>query len=168
MPRPATPLPSAEEFYRRLDRPPWQALSSVELAKLLGCPLNFVWNVTMRGTGPEPEPGDTHVRASNRRFFLPCLVLAWLSAREGSPVPAWAWSRRWLAEHRLLRAEADPAQVLNAVRHLAQSRILRPKWKVRPAKHLARLEAVHADLAAAGDAAPSRDPEGARIASTGC
>jgi hypothetical protein len=169
MPRPATPLPSAEEFYARLDRPPWQALSSVELAKLLGCPLNFVWNVTMRGTGPEPEPGDTHVRASNRRFFLPCLVLAWLSAKEGRPVPAWAWSRRWLAEHRLLGADADPAQVLTVIRHLAQSRIWRPKWKVRRMKYLARLEAVHAaDPAGAGEAAPSRDTEGARIANTGC
>jgi DNA replication protein DnaC len=66
--------------------------------------LNSVWNWTMRGTGP--EPGDTHVRAANRRFFLPCLVLAWLSAKEGSPVPAWARSRRWLAEQPPTRRRA--------------------------------------------------------------
>jgi hypothetical protein len=121
--------------------------------------LNSVWNWTMRGTGPEPEPGDTHVRAANRRFFLPALVLEWLSAKEGNPVPAWAWSRRWLVEHRLLGPEADPAQVLTAVRHLAQGRLMRPKWKVRRTKHLARLEAVHAADPAAGEMIPSRSPE---------
>lgn len=167
MPKARTPLPTAEEVYARLDRPPWQALSSVELARLLQVHLNSVWNWTMRGTGPEPEPGDTHVRASNRRFFLPCLVLAWLASREGRPVPAWAWSRRWLAERRLLGAEADPAQVLTAVRYLAQSRLMRPKWKVRRTKHLARLEAVHA-ADPTGEVALSRDAEGARTAGAGC
>jgi hypothetical protein len=166
MPKARTPLPTAEEVYARLDRPPWQALSSIELARLLGVHLNSVWNWTMRGTGP--EPGDTHVRAANRRFFLPALVLEWLSAKEGNLVPAWAWSRRWLVEHRLLGAEADPAQVLNAVRHLAQSRIWRPKWKVRPTKHLARLAQVHAAGPVAGEANREHGMEGARLAGAGC
>src|SRR3954467_9875044 len=120
MPRPSTPLPSSEELYLRLDPPPWHAVSSVELAKLLGVHLNTVWNWKLRGNGPGAEPDDVHVRASNRVFYLPANVLAWLSAKEGAPVEAWEWNRRWLMEHRRYldcrtREDAGPAGVLFVV-----------------------------------------------------
>lgn len=143
MPRPTAPLPTTDEVFERLDRPPWHAVSSVELANLLGVHLNTIWNYTLRGTGPTPEPPNAHVRASNRRFFLPCIVLAWLSAREGAPVAAWEWNRRWLAENGLLDArdpDPGPAGVLRVIRALDAIRVLPRRWKVRAPHHLASLE----------------------------
>lgn len=147
MPRRAAVLPSADEFFARLDRPPFHAVSSVELAALLGVHLNTVWSWTMRGTGPEPEPPGAHVRSSNRRFFLPCIVLEWLSAREGTPAPAWEWNRRWLAARGLVdnrTLDLDPAGALAVIRHLSAINYPPRRWKVRPPGHLASLEAAHA------------------------
>ena len=77
----------------------------MDLAKLLGVSLNYIWNHRMKGTGPEPEPEGVVIRSSNRRHYLPCLVLEWLSTREGSPTPAWLWCRRYLLEQGLVYAD---------------------------------------------------------------
>lgn len=144
MPRPASPLPTADAFYRSLDRPPWHGLSSMELSRLLKVPLNYVWNHTMRGQ-LEGEPPEIHVRASNRRLYLPCLVLTRLAQRDGETIPPWAWCARWLIEHHLLSAEREPtpAAVRHAVLHLERGgRVLRRRWKVRLDRWLDRLEEV--------------------------
>jgi hypothetical protein len=138
MPKKRSILPTAEDVFARLDRPPWHAVSSAELAKLLGVHLNTVWNWTMRGTGPEPEPGDVYVRASNRRFFLPSVVLAWLSGQ-----PAWAWSGRWLVDHHMLGPDPTPDRVRAAVAAIERGNVLRRRWRVRPDRYLERLREVH-------------------------
>lgn len=145
MPRPATPLPTANDFYDRLDRPPWHGASSVEVADMLGVPLNYVWNGVMRRTFAEPEPGNIHVRASNRRFFMPAIVLEWLSAREGNPVSAWTWARRWLADHHGLTPETpgydSPTWVVGAIFTLEHLRLAGPhKWRIRLDRYLDRLD----------------------------
>ena len=132
-------MPTAEDVYGRLDRPPWHCASSAELAQLLGVHLNTVWNWTMRGAGPNPEPGDVHVRASNRRFFMPCVVLEWLSKQE----PAWTWSARWLTDHRLLGPDPTPEGVRTAVEAIERGNLLRRRWRVKPDRYLARLREVH-------------------------
>jgi hypothetical protein len=139
MPRERTRLPAAEDVYGRLDKPPWHGASSAELAQLLGVHLNTVWNWTMRGTGPEPEPGDVHVRASNRRFFMPSLVLAWLSGEE----PAWTWSGRWLVDHHMLASDPTPDRVRAAVEAIDRRNVLRRRWRVKLDRYLARLREVH-------------------------
>jgi hypothetical protein len=167
VPRPATVLPTAEEVYARLDRPPWRAVSSVELAGLLGIHLNTVWNWTMRGTGPEPEPEGVHVRASNRRFFNLAVALAWLADRDGAPVEPWRWCRRWLAERRLCDGrfpDPDAAEVARVVAHLETwqpfLRLHRRRWRVRESAYLSRIAELLSQPVAAPPAASSAMPGG--------
>src|SRR4051812_27785452 len=126
MPRPTTPLPTADDFYDRLDRPVWHPMSSAELAVAIPCHPNTVWNWKLRGNGPAYESDRLVVRASNRVFYLPCLVLAWLSSKEGTSIPAWIWARRWLVDRHGLRPETrgydDPAWIASAVTSVEQCR----------------------------------------------
>jgi hypothetical protein len=139
MSRSQTLLPAADDVFNRLDRPPWQAVSSMELSKLLGVPLNWVWNTVMRGSGPAPEADALHVRASNRRFFLPAVVLAWLSNREGTTIPPWQWNRRWLSNSLLTTEQATVKDTSDLIQLLEKGTILKRKWKVRLPLYLARL-----------------------------
>src|SRR5690349_4302994 len=146
MSRPATPFPSTEELYQKLDRPPWRALSSRELCEVMGISINWAWNQTMRRTGPEPEPGGIHVRASNRRFFMPAIVLELPSAREGARVEAWRWSRQWLVDYCGLTPEMleydSPRYVAYLVLSTEERRLVpHGRWRVRKAAYLDRLEA---------------------------
>jgi hypothetical protein len=115
MPRHPTPTPPATEVFAALDRPPWHSWSSQELAQVLSVPLNWVWNHTMRQTGPEPDPAGLQIRCSTRRFFNCSVVLSWLSQREGEPIEPWIWCRDWLASRYLLRPDATASEVLSAV-----------------------------------------------------
>jgi hypothetical protein len=145
MARPATKLPTTIEVYERLDRPPWHAVSSHELANLLGVSIQWVWNWTMRETGPEPEPGNIYVRASNRRFFLPANALSWLSAREGNPTTPLAWCGRWLVERGIRDAEsveADPDNLRRFILCVERFGKWRRMWKVKLEPYLERLDAV--------------------------
>ena len=117
LPRSITQLPLSITVFENLgSHPPWHCLSSHEVADLLGISVGTVWNWTLRGHGLIPEANGMHVRASTRRFFFPCLTLEWLAAREGEPVPAWAWCRTWLAAKRLIEPDATAGEVLAAVK----------------------------------------------------
>jgi hypothetical protein len=116
----------------------------MDLAKLLGVPLNYIWNHRMRGTGPEPEPEGVVIRSSNRRHYLPCLVLEWLSTREGSPIPAWQWCRRWLAEHHMVPPDEVQTQIALAVPSMESRPYMQRqrRYRVRQEAWLARLREV--------------------------
>ena len=143
MPRPTVPLPTAADLYAKLgSHPPWHTRSTKEVADLLGTYPGVIWNWNLRGYGIAPEADGLHIRASTRRFFFPCLILEWLSQRQGDPVPAWTWCRTWLAERRLLRPDAGPEDVLAAVRAIEKSGTFRRKWRVRKDRYEARLTEI--------------------------
>lgn len=132
MGRPATILPTADDIYNRSVQPTWRAVSSVELSELLNIHLNTIWSWTLRRQGPAPAPDGLHVRASNRRFFALAEVLAWLSAKEGTPRPAHYWLRRWVVDHGYMNAEAphDPQQLRAAIRYVEGRNDPPRKWKI--------------------------------------
>jgi hypothetical protein len=116
-------------------------VSSVELADLLGVHLNTIWNWTLRRTGPPPEPDNIHVRASNRRFFLPAIVLEWLSTRDAEPIPAWTWCQRWINTRKTCPID-DQAKVANLVLGAEQMNAFHRKWRVRLPAYMGRLRSV--------------------------
>jgi hypothetical protein len=144
---PVTLSPAAEVLARfGTERPLWHAIGSLELTRLLGLHPNTVHNWKMRQTGPDPEPAGLYRKTGNKVLYRPDLVLVWLSARQGKPLPAWAWVRRWLLARRMLRVEAsEHADIIVAVTALErpQPPIFQHRWRpADPARYLERLRAT--------------------------
>ena len=77
------------------DRPPWHAISSLELAAALGISLQTVANWRIRGVGPSALPKGLY--PGNRSYYLAETVLTWLSSRFGETRSGWLYSRDYLA-----------------------------------------------------------------------
>jgi hypothetical protein len=144
---PVTLSPAAEVLARfGTERPLWHAIGSLELTRLLGVHPNTVHNWKMRGTGPEPEPAGLYRKTGNKLLYRPDLVLAWLSVRQGEPLPAWAWVRRWLFARRILRVEAsehgDIITAVMAFEGMGKPIFRHRWWPADTARYLERLQAT--------------------------
>src|SRR5947208_4818915 len=96
MPRRAV-LPTADEFFTKIyDKglPPWSAVGTVELARLLGVHQQTLWNRSVRGQMPPAEEPGLYRRTGNRKLYRIDAVLGWLPGGDG-PAP-WDWARRYL------------------------------------------------------------------------
>lgn len=138
-------LPTSEETWSRLDRtqPPWHAIDGQSLSRALGVGVNWTWNAVLRGTGPEPEPVGAYRGTSNRRLFLPIVVLPWLERKVGEPAPrpSSAWAVRWLAECGHVNRELSPEELWAWVELLESRHIIKRKWRVASVRaYLARLD----------------------------
>ena len=90
------------EFYERLkgseliDLPPWQFVSSPDLAKALGVHLQTLSNWRLRGVGPAAAPADWF---KGRAIRYPIgQVLSWAHEQAGKHVEPWEFSGRWLRD----------------------------------------------------------------------
>jgi hypothetical protein len=90
------------EFYERLknsdlaNAPPWQFVSSPELAKALGVHLQTLSNWRMRGVGPAAAPGDWF-KGRPIRYQIG-QVMSWAYEEAGKAVEPWEFFGRWLRD----------------------------------------------------------------------
>ena len=131
MPKKQADLLNAEKVFSRLDRPPWFSISTQELSLLLNVNPASLWNWELRRTFAPAEPLGSHIRAGNKRMYIPAVVLSYLSRREGSVVEPWQWVRRWLAARSMVSATAEPGAVLAAVLAISKVKVFKAKWKMR-------------------------------------
>src|SRR4051794_15021773 len=173
MGRPRIVLPvTADQFFEKacLDqrRPPWTAIGTTELARLLDINPQNLWNWGVRRTGPTPEasPGQVYrIGRAKLTVYRLDRVCEWLDP-EGRPL--WHWARRFLTEKFVWVPDDDdtddgpPAtveEVLAAIAYLERGK--RPsfwhrQWRWRSAE--VGLDALREDYLAppAADPAPSR------------
>ncbi|MEQ8936651.1 MAG: hypothetical protein RIE56_12755 [Amphiplicatus sp.] len=113
-----------------LDRPPWDALTSVELAEVVGASIQVLANWRLRKKGPEALPLGLY--RGNRTFYLVAEVERWLRHLEGAKMSAWQVVAEWLQNRYYfpvpLETEAQTWCVAEQLRG----------WKIWPLKHRPR------------------------------
>ena len=114
-------------------------MSTHELATTLGVSIQNVWNWTLRGRF-EAEPPEIYRQVSNRRMYLPCLILPVLDPQTTPRT----WCARRLVEFHMLSQDQDQdtAQVLAAIECLERGNLLKRRWQVRLPQYLDRVQVL--------------------------
>src|SRR5690242_21127272 len=109
MPRKSYLLPASELFTYLcngdrdsvLQRPPWAACASPELAHdWLRISVQVLWTYKLRRNGPEPEAESDarrlYRKVGRRTLYRFDSVLTWLPGGEAHASRPWHWTREWL------------------------------------------------------------------------
>lgn len=120
------------EFYERLKEtdlmilPPWQFISSPDLAKALGVHLQTLSNWRLRGVGPAAAPADWF---KGRAIRYPIgQVLSWAYEQAGKQAEPWEFNGRWLRDNLDFADFGNRAAVMDRVRVLMKlGREFRPQ-----------------------------------------
>ena len=117
-----------------MKRAPWDVLSSVELADLLGVSLQVLANWRVRGSGPAPAPSKCF--RGNRTYYPIFSVISWMKGGEN-----WHAVRDWLHEKYIFPKPLTTEEATWAVvrQHL--------RLKICPLHHKPRIPLPLEDLA---------------------
>src|SRR5690242_5859051 len=119
-------LPTADELFMYLcngdrdevlQRPPWAACASPELAHdWLRISVQVLWTLKLRRNGPEPEAEARKLyhKAGKRTLYRFESVLSWLPGGEAHAGRPWHWTREWLRRQGREVAD-DPRAVVAAI-----------------------------------------------------
>ena len=104
-------LAAAQSRLQGVDRLPWDAVSTRELAEILQVSVQVLANWRVRGKGPRALPHG-HYRG-NKTFYRIFEVQSWLSSESGCPRQGWEVIADWLRQQfcRLPESAADQEAV---------------------------------------------------------
>lgn len=102
-----------------LKRPPWDTVSTAELADILGVSIQVLSNWRIRKAGPNFLPVGTF--RGNRVHYRICDIEAWLRSK-AEPTKAWQVAAEWLGRHFILKqplkSEAETRTMAADIRDL--------------------------------------------------
>jgi len=111
-----------------LKRPPWDVLSSTELADILGLSFQVLANWRIRNKGPRPEPRQNF--RGNRTYYRVYEIERWLGGLENSD--GWRVVAKWLMEKYFF---PEPLQDEQRTWSVAEQLC---GWKIWPVAHKPR------------------------------
>ena len=108
------------------DRPPWHAVSSLELAAALGVSLQTIANWRIRNVGPAPIVKGLF--RGNRSYYTAETVLTWLSNLQGRPRDGWTFSRDFLLQIFPSVATATEGEIRALMATLEDGNVFPHRW----------------------------------------
>lgn len=113
-----------------LDRAPWDVLTSIELARVLGASIQVLANWRIRGEGPMPAPRGQF--RGNKTFYRVFEIDRWLRHLNGEAAEGWRVVADWLHSQYYfpepLKTEVQTWRVAEQLR----------RWQVWPLMHKPR------------------------------